>query len=300
MRPKQDPVFSMLEEMESDIFAFQKGKDRFPTEKIPAETTPEPPAENRVAIRVTIPLPDMPMPQSHETPFCDAPFVYVPPGIFIMGSAIYEPGRNRDETQHEVTITRGFSMQTTPVTQGQWKSIMGNNPSCFLQGGDQRPVESVTWNECHEFITRLNGVGEFVYRLPTEAEWEYACRSGAATSFCNGEITELFCRRDTCLDATGWYCYNSDRMTHPVAGKYSNTLGLFDMHGNVCEWCQDWYGDYAATPQSDPRGPAFGPGRVVRGGSWFSNAQNCRSASRFYCAPNTRSDFVGFRLVREH
>jgi formylglycine-generating enzyme required for sulfatase activity len=157
----------------------------------------------------------------------------------------------------------------------------------------------VSWNECQEFIKSVNKKGANSYRLPTEAEWEYACRAGALTSFFNGEMTALFCHRDPLLDAIGWYCGNSGRMTHPVDERKPNDWGLFGMHGNVCEWCQDWYGAYVATPQIDPPGAAFGPGRVVRGGSWFSNSQNCRSASRFYRPPESRSDFVGFRLVRE-
>lgn len=231
---------------------------------------------------------------------CDAAFVYIAPGTFIMGSPEHEPGRVSDETLHEVTLTRGYSIQATPVTQGQWKDEMGSNPSGFPQGGQDCPVERVSWNDCQEFIRKLNKKGEYSYRLPTEAEWEYACRAGAGTSFFNGEITKkLFWRRDPCLDAIGWYCGNSGKKTHPVAEKKPNAWGLFDLHGNVCEWCQDWYGKFAARPQADPSGAAFGSGCVVRGGSWSSESRNCRSASRLSLAPNLRSDCVGFRLVRE-
>ena len=231
--------------------------------------------------------------------FCDTLFVYITPGSFIMGSPDHERGRGSDEMQHEVTLIRGYEIQATLVTQGQWRTVMGNNPSHFQERGQDCPVEGVSWNDCQEFIKRVNKKGNYVYRLPTEAEWEYACRAGAFTSCYNGEIMELFCRHDPCLDLIGWYCGNSSRKTHPVAEKNPNAWGLFDMLGNVSEWCGDWYGEYAAVPQINPAGPAFGPGRIVRGGSWFSNAQNCRAASRFYCAINYRSDFIGLRLVKD-
>ncbi|MBI5591091.1 MAG: formylglycine-generating enzyme family protein [Deltaproteobacteria bacterium] len=283
--------------MELDISCRGEEKDVFPSEETISVSFPEPTdilPSTKMAADLLSDLPRTP-----ENRLCEASFVYVAPRSFIMGSPDHEPGRGSDETQHEVTLTRGYSIQATPVTQGQWKEVMGSNSSCFLIGGEDCPVEGVTWNESQEFIKRLNQNKEYVYRLPTEAEWEYACRAGVFTPFFNGEITEHFCRIDPCLDNIGWYCGNSDRKTHPVAKKNPNAWGLFDMSGNVCEWCQDWYGEYAALPKIDPMGPAFGPGRVVRGGSWFSNSQNCRSASRFYRAANSRSDFVGFRLARE-
>jgi formylglycine-generating enzyme required for sulfatase activity len=230
----------------------------------------------------------------------DAPFVFISPGTFIMGSPEHEPGRGSDETQHEVTLTRGYFIQTTPVTQEQWKDVMGDNPSNFLQGGEECPVEGVSLNDCLEFIWRVNNKSNYPYRLPTEAEWEYACRAGACSSFFNGEITmELSSLIDPCLDAIGWYCGNSGNKTHPVAEKQPNAWGLFDMHGNVCEWCDDQYGDYSMAPQFDPQGVTLGLGCVARGGSWLSESQDCRAARRFCYSPNFRSNFVGFRLVRE-
>jgi len=230
----------------------------------------------------------------------DFSFVLISPGTFIMGSPETELGRGEDELPHEVTITRGFFLQTTAVTQGQWKAVMGNNPSRFSPKGDDHPVESVSWYDCQKFLERLNSSGEYTYRLPTEAEWEYACRAGKFFSCSEGEILELFCDHDPNLDAVGWYCGNSDRATHPAAQKKPNLWGLYDLHGNVLEWCQDWYGGtYPETPQTDPTGPITGPGRVIRGGSWFSNAKSCRSAARFFWSPNAKSDFIGFRLVRE-
>jgi formylglycine-generating enzyme required for sulfatase activity len=234
-----------------------------------------------------------------NTSLPDFSFVFISPGSLIMGSPETELGRSDDELPHEVSITHGFFLQTTPVTQGQWKAVMGNNFSQFSPNGDDHPVESVSWYDCQKFIERLNSSGEHTYRLPTEAEWEYACRAGKFSSCSEGEIIELFCDQDPSLDAVGWYCGNSDRVTHPVAQKKPNPWGLYDLHGNVLEWCQDWYGTYPATPQTDPTGPITGPGRVIRGGSWFSNAKSCRSAARFFWSPNAKSDFIGFRLLRE-
>lgn len=251
----------------------------------PAETL-TPPPEPTILSTTTTSLPDF-------------SFVFISPGTFIMGSPETELGRSEDELPHEVTITHGFFLQATPVAQGQWKAVMGNNPSRFSPKGDDHPVESVSWYDCQKFIERLNSSGEYVYRLPTEAEWEYACRAGKLSSCSEGEIIELFCDHDPNLAAVGWYCGNSDRATHPAAQKKPNPWGLYDLHGNVLEWCQDWYGPYPATPQTDPKGPITGPGRVIRGGSWFSNAKSCRAAARFHWSPNAKSDFIGFRLVRE-
>jgi len=236
---------------------------------------------------------------SDSVEFPDFSFVHIPSGTFIMGSPEYEPGRNIDETQHEVTLSKGFYMQTTPVTQRQWKSVMGFNPSGFSRGSDDHPVENVSWYDCQQFIKSLNRIEKHTYRLPTEAEWEYACRAGSPHPCAEGEIIELFCGYDYNLDIMGWYCGNSGRTTHPVAQKSPNSWGLYDMHGNVLEWCQDWYTEYSATPQKDPTGPVIGSTQVVRGGSWFANAKNCRSGSRFYWTPNSKSDFIGLRLVKE-
>jgi formylglycine-generating enzyme required for sulfatase activity len=297
MRRKQERRFSTLDDADLDISSGEKEAGRSSSDKIRSVTLPEQDMIRPSAAIAADPFADPP--RTPEIRLCDAPFVDIAPGAFIMGSPEHEPGRDSDETQHEVTLTKGYSIQATPVTQAQWKAVMGSNPSCFLTGGLDCPVEGVSWNECQEFIKRANEPGGYTYRLPTEAEWEYACRAGACASFSSGEISELFCCLDPCLDAAGWYCGNSDRKTHPVAEKSPNAWGLFDMHGNVCEWCQEWYGAYAAMPCIDPAGAAFGPGRVVRGGSWFSSSQNCRSASRFFRPPNSKNDFVGFRLVRQ-
>ena len=295
MRQKQKPFFSTLEAIELDILAGEAKKEDPPSKEVLTEPVVEPnvvrPSEAVVA--------DSLSKVSRKTVIRidDTPFVYIEPGTFIMGSPENEPGRGKDEMQHEVTLTRGYFIQTTLVTQEQWKEVMGGNPSKFIQGGGECPVEGVSLNDCLEFIWRINNRGSHTYRLPTEAEWEYACRAGASTSFCNGEIAKKPSRRlDPCLDAIGWYCDNSAKKTHPVMEKQPNAWGLFDMHGNVCEWCRDLYGDYPLAPQVDPQGVslALARGCVARGGSWQSESRNCRAASRFCYSPDFRSNFVGF------
>jgi formylglycine-generating enzyme required for sulfatase activity len=225
-------------------------------------------------------------------------FRYIPAGTFLLGSPDHERGRHDDEVPHEVTITTGFYMQTTQVTQGQWRAVMGNNPSSFQNLGGDCPVEQVSWYECQKFIKRLNSMGEGTYRLPAEAEWEYASRAGSKTAYALGEITALFCDYDPILNSMGWYCGNSDGHTHPVAQKAPNAWGLYDMHGNVFEWCQDWYGQYPRARLTGRKGPASGRKRVIRGGAWFNPAKTCRSASRLSMSSNSKSPFVGLRLVR--
>lgn len=224
-------------------------------------------------------------------------FVLIPPGVFVMGSPEHEPGRYDDEIQHEVTISQSFYLQVTPVTQGQWRAVMGTNPSSFQNSGEDCPVEQVSWHDTQQFIRRLNGRREGTYRLPTEAEWEYAARAGSTTAFANGEIISLFCDHDANLDDTGWYCGNSGWDTHPVGLKTQNAWDIYDMHGNVYEWCQDWYGSYPTSSLLDPEGPASGFRKVMRGGSWFSSAKACRLATRLHMSPNSKSAFMGFRVV---
>ncbi len=238
---------------------------------------------------------------------CSAPFanslgmsfVPVQPGTFTMGSPSSEGGRWDDETQHTVTLTKGFCMQTTEVTQGQWRAVMGSNPSYFTGCGDNCPVESVSWYDVQDFISRLNEKGEGTYRLPSEAEWEYAARAGSTTAFANGgiSVTDWSCNNDPNLSAMGWYCGNSGNTTHSVAQKKANSWGLYDMHGNVWEWCQDWYGDYPVGAVTDPSGPGTGSYRVVRGGGWDCYAYFCRSALRGRSTPAYRSGNLGFRLA---
>ncbi|MBF0397212.1 MAG: SUMF1/EgtB/PvdO family nonheme iron enzyme [Desulfobacterales bacterium] len=226
-------------------------------------------------------------------------FVYICPGTFIMGSPPTEKGRTDDEKEHEVTLTKGFYMQTTPITQGQWKAVMGNNPSRFEICGDNCPVECVSWHDTQEFIRKLNENSEWVYRLPTEAEWEYAARAGHKTAFANGDITDE--KTNPNLDKMGWYTKNSYEIIHPVAEKDPNAWGLYDMHGNVYEWCQDIYTDYFnISTNTDPISidEKSGSYRVLRGGGWNSRARSCRSANRRSINPNSKDNNFGFRVVR--
>jgi formylglycine-generating enzyme required for sulfatase activity len=261
--------------------------------------------------------------------------VSIPAGTFTMGSPANEPDRGDDETQHSVTLS-AFSMSKYQVTQEQYQAVMGSNPSFFSsnffssnpQAGEtqgKRPVEMVSWYDALVFCNRLsikeglspaysiggktdptawgtvptssnatwNAVeivaGSTGYRLPTEAQWEYACRAGTTTAYNTG---------DTISDDTGWYSSNSGDMTHEVGKKSVNTWGLHDMHGNVLEWCWDWYGDYPSEAQKNPMGASSGPGRVFRGGSWGNAAKILRSAIRRGAYPGYRLGSIGFRLVR--
>ena len=213
-------------------------------------------------------------------------FVLIKPGSFMMGS---EKGRPDEKPVHEVRITKPFYMGVYEVTQAQWKALMGDNPAHFK--GDDLPVEQVSWEDCQRFVAKLKEkAGEgMACRLPTEAEWEYACRAGTKSEYCFGD-------EEGGLGEYAWYAANSESKPHPVGQKKPNAWGLYDMHGNVWEWCQDWKGDYAAGAQSDPKGPSLAGGRVLRGGSWFLLAGFLRSASRC-CAPADRGSLVGFRLA---
>ncbi len=216
-------------------------------------------------------------------------FAPIKPGVFMMGS---EKGASDEEPIHKVTITKSFYMQTTEVTQGQWRAVMGSNPSYFPKCGDDCPVESVSWNDVQKFVKKLNQQQKNKqYRLPTEAEWEYACRAGSTAKYCFGDKT-------VDLDNYAWYEDNSESKTHSVARKKPNAWNLYDMHGNVRELCSDLYGDnFTYLSETDPEGASSGSNRVNRGGNWISIAQDCRSAERDYSEPNVRYSGVGFRLV---
>ena len=222
-------------------------------------------------------------------------FVWIEPGVFQMGSPESEEGRWDDEGPlHEVELSRGFWLGKYEVTQGEWESVMGDNPSYF-EGDARRPVDSVSWYDVHEFIGRLNdAAGDSLYRLPTEAEWEYACRAG--TSMAYGYQTKDPNPR---LGDYAWYD-GSHWGTKVVGGKLPNDWGLHDMHGNVWEWVQDWYGSryYNDSPRVDPLGPISGSERVRRGGGFLYAAQDLRSAGRGYSSPDNRLDDIGVRLVR--
>lgn len=234
--------------------------------------------------------------------------VKIPAGSFMMGSSTPEKGRDeKDEgPQHKVTITRPFYMSAYEVTQEQYKTIMGANPSDFK--GPNRPVEMVSWNEAVEFCKKLTERTGYTVRLPTEAEWEYACRAGTNTRFYFGDNADDLHKHEnycdlSCTDPFAWndmdHNDGQDR-TAPVGSYGSNNWGLHDMHGNVTEWCSDWYGDYKKDEAIDPTGPETGKGRVVRGGSWLSKMIHCRSTRRGVLPPTDfKRYYLGFRVVVE-
>jgi len=226
-------------------------------------------------------------------------FVRIPSGRFTMGSPKDEPGRLDREKQHRVTLTRDYFMQTTEVTQGQWKAVMGSNPSRFKNCGDDCPVERVSWNDVQEFIEKLNRREGESYRLPTEAEWEYAARAGTTTPFAYGRcLSTDQANYDGNYPLTGCPKGKDRGKTIPVGSLNApNAWGLHDMSGNVWEWVQDWYGEYPTDAVIDPTGPANGARRVNRGGSWLHDAGDCRSAYRGRSTPGIRNDGLGFRAL---
>ncbi len=224
---------------------------------------------------------------------------WIPPGRFQIGSPENEVGREDDEGPlHEVTISQGFWLAETPCTQALWEEVMGDNPSRFESA--DRPVENVSWDDCQEFLQRLGQHAPGLdARMPTESEWEYACRAGTETSTWVGDLTLRGENDAPELDAIAWYGGNSGQAgTRPVRGRNANPLGLHDMLGNVWEWCADWHGMYDTAPVIDPRGPSLAASRVLRGGSWNSDARDVRAARRGADVPVLRYSDVGFRLAR--
>jgi formylglycine-generating enzyme required for sulfatase activity len=235
----------------------------------------------------------------------DIRFRWIKSGKFLMGSPEEEPERQDDELQHEVTLTKGFWMAETACTQELWEAVMKDNPSHFK--GPQRPVEQVSWVDVMDFIEHLNSLREDLnLRLPTEAEWEYACRAGTTGPFSFGEIITV-----DQVNYNGYFPCNGGpkgiyrEETVDVESLLCNQWGLHQMHGNVWEWCADWYGRYELGETTDPIGPENGKYRVIRGGSWFDSDEHCRSAFRWYNGPGrfSGSGFygrtLGFRLARE-
>lgn len=224
-----------------------------------------------------------------ETAFgANIEMLWIPPGTFMMGSPETEEGRSSNETLHKVTLD-GFYLGKYPVTQDQWKAVMGNTPSHF-KGDGRLPVERVSWHDVMAFCEKLSQKTGRNYILPTEAQWEYACRAGTTTRFPSGDSDALPGRH-------AWYGGNSGVKTQPVGEKLANPWGLHDINGNVWEWCLDWYGDYPAEGTKNPTGPGSGEYRVLRGGSLRSGSNHFRPAYRYYGRPDRRSDDVGFRLA---
>jgi len=214
-------------------------------------------------------------------------FVPISTGTFTMGEG---------KTAHKVTLTKAFELGQYEVTQEQYEKVMGKNPSRFT--GPQNPVENVSWDDAVEFCRKLSAMpaekkAGYVYRLPTEAEWEYACRAGTKTTYSFGDS-------DSGLGEYAWYGKNSRKTTHPVGGKKPNGWGLYDMHGNVWEWCQDWYDDYPSGSVTDPTGAVSGDSRVLRGGSFTGQTSGVRSAARFNLQPDLRYYLYGFRPARTY
>ena len=226
--------------------------------------------------------------------------VLIPKGTFMMGSPESEERRRKDETQHQVTISKDYYLGATEVTQGQYEKVMGTNPSYFLgneikETSTNNPVEQVSWEDAVEFCKKLSDLPEEkkagrLYRLPTEAEWEYACRAGSKTAYSFGESSKS-------LGDYAWFDGNRNNQTHPVGEKKANAWGIYDMHGNVWEWCSDRYGDYPKGAVSDPVEQLEGSFRVYRGGSWDDVAAYCRSANRNGYVPSFRSRNLGFRVA---
>jgi formylglycine-generating enzyme required for sulfatase activity len=245
--------------------------------------------------------------------------VLIPAGEFLMGTREGQGPSigawDNEKPQHRVRITRPFYLGVYDVTQAEYQRVTGDNPSCFSATGDGKkqvsdddkekarvpdtsrfPVEQVSWREAVEFCRKLSAIpGEKaagrVYCLPTESQWEYACRAGSTTDYYYGNDMFL-------LDAYARYIVNAGGRTHAVGEKRANAWGLYDMHGNVMQWCQDWYGDhyYAHSPKEDPTGPTNGTQRSYRGGCFDAPPQNCRSASRFHYTPDARFNSLGFRV----
>ncbi len=223
---------------------------------------------------------------------------WIVPGEFVMGSPEGEAERGSSEKQHPVVLTQGFWLADTVCTQGLWQAVMGENPSNFK--GEDRPVEQVSWDDAQRFIERLNEIvpGQ-QFRLPTEAQWEYACRAGTEGPFWFGDqiTTDQ-------VNFNGKYPYANGpkgqyrQETVNVKELPCNGWGLYQMHGNVWEWCQDWYGDYDLNAVEDPAGPAGGSRRVLRGGCWIHVGRFVRSAYRFGIVPGIRGDYYGFRCAR--
>jgi formylglycine-generating enzyme required for sulfatase activity len=230
----------------------------------------------------------------------------------MMGSPESEADRKDNETQHPVTISKPFYMQTTEVTQGQWKALMETEPwkgkefSQYVKEGDNYPAVYISWNDAVRYCQRLSRITDNTYRLPTEAEWEYACRAETTTTWHFGDDEKA-------LGVYAWYWDKQSpagkRSAHQVGLKPPNAFGLHDMHGNVLEWCHDYFAVvsvvdvseqyYEQSPEKDPTGPTSGTFRVLRGGSWFHDGHHTRSAHRSWDAADTRLNYNGFRVVRE-
>ena len=262
---------------------------RFPERRVWNVYAPKLPMAPTIPSRPPTTTPTIPSGSKTITNSIGMKLVLIPAGEFIMGSPESDADAFENEhPQHRVKITKPFYLGVTEVTQEQYERVMGENPSQF-KDDPQRPVETVSWEDADKFCERLSEKEGKMYHLPTEAEWEYACRAGSTTKWCFGDS-------ESQLGDYAWYDeeYGSGS-THPVGQKKPNAWGLYDMHGNVWEWCVDWKADYVNSSSSDPTGPSSGSSRVFRGGSWYYTARNCRSAYRHF-SPGSERYFLGFRV----
>ena len=284
---KAAPVVSRLE-------TAMAGGDKFAAEDILAELEKLIPSDSRMpGFREKVTA--MPGPKKAETydlgGGAKLEMILIRPGSFMMGS---DKGDPEEKPVHKVKITKPFYMGKFEVTQAQYQAVMGSNPSNF-KGEGNLPIETVSWDDCRKFLKKLNEkIPGKDFRLPTEAEWEFACRAGSTTEYCFGDDESI-------LEQYAWYSKNSESKTHPVGGKKPNAWGLYDMHGNVWEWCNDYFGDkyYESSPAEDPKGADSGAVRILRGGSWYTIFPRfCRSAFRGRLGPTFRHDFDnGFRVL---
>ena len=233
-------------------------------------------------------------------------FVLIPAGTFLMGAPIDESGWKKDELQHKVILGKSFYMQTTEVTVKQWRAVMGKRFFGRKKGEDEMPVVKVSWQDTDSFIKKLNELNVGTYRLPTEAEWEYACRAGSETAYSwgdnincsNANFSNNTLKSDKCVSFNKGRGLEPDQPA-PVKSYKPNAFGLYDMSGSVWEWCQDWYAPYDEKKVTDPTGPESGSAKIRRGGSWYGVGQSCRSGNRNFSHFANRYQTTGFRLVKE-
>ena len=282
LRPKPEPIPPDI------IAAVTNGVDTVSQQEQPQQPVQQP-SQPQVQQQPQQLVEQQPEPERPQSNLPEIEMVWVSGGTFTMG-ATSEQGSDAydwEKPAHSVTLS-GYYIGKYEVTQKLWKAVMGNNPSYFK--GDNLPVEQVSWNDVQEFIRKLNQLTGKSYRLPTEAEWEYAARGGSNSRGYKYSGSDN-------VGSVAWYYENSGSTTHPVGSKSPNELGIYDMSGNVWEWCQDWYGDYSSSSQRNPKGPASGSNRVGRSGGWCNGAGSCRVSYRLNLSPVNRYDFLGFRLV---